>query len=191
MLFIEWEPVIRWALAALVLGLCVFAFFSVRKRRALIRRLVRGLVAAVFIADVICISVFVSIVSETSYSAAVFSPDRKMAARVVYTDYRGERDVDVQIFRRRGFSNEIVYEATPQLTDQNIHWLDDRNLWLAGLDPFFCISTDFVAVHCGAANAPAAPKTSIVQRLVLLINDRKAQAPSQPPDPPSESRSAR
>jgi hypothetical protein len=191
MLFIEWEPVIRWAVAALVLGLCVFAFFSVRKRRALIRRPVRGLVAAVFIADFICICVFVSLVSETSYSTAVFSPDRSMAARIVYTDYRGERDVDVQVFRRRGFSNETVYEARPLLTEKDIHWLDDKNLWLAGLDPFFCVSTDFVAIHCGAANSPAASHEPILVRLMRLINAPAAQAPSLRPGPPSESRSAR
>jgi hypothetical protein len=129
--------------------------------------------------------------SGRSYSNPVFSPDRSMAARVVYTDYGHERDADVEVFRGHGFSHETVYEARPLLTEKDIHWLDDKNLWLTGLDSFFCVSTDFVAVHCGAANSPAASHEPILVRLIRLINAPAARAPSPRPDRPSESRSAR
>ena len=189
MLFIEWQPLIGWAIASVVAALCVLAFLSIRKKRALIRRTVRGVAIAVFLIDAVFVSVLID--SDTSYSTAVFSPDRTMAARVIYTDDGRERDASVEVFRKHGFSRGTVYEARPLLQPDQIHWLDAKNLWLAGLDPTFCQSTDFVAVHCGLANSPAASKVPIIVRLVLHLNAPAAPAPSPHPGPPSESQSAR
>jgi hypothetical protein len=189
MLFIEWEAVIRWAIALLIAALCFFAFWSIRKKRAWLRWTVRSVALIILIMDAFVASVLVDF--GTSYSKAVFSPDRSMAARVVYENEAGERDAEVEVFRRHGLSHETVYEGRPLLTEKEVHWLDGKNLWLVDLDPFLCTSTDFVAIHCGVAISPPASKTPVVQRLILLINDRRAQAPSPRQDPPSESRSAR
>lgn len=188
MLFIEWKPVVTWIIAVLVAALCLFGFRIVRTKRLLPRRLVRS--SAVFLLIVDAFFVYLIVDSGKSYSNAVFSPDGKMAARVAYTDYWTERNAEVEVFREHGFSHETVYGARPLLTEKEIHWLDAKNIWLAGLDPFFCRSTDFVAVHCGAANSPAAPNVSIPIVIYVTI-DPQAQAPSRRQDPPSESRSAR
>lgn len=185
MLFIEWEPVISLAVAALLSALCSFGLFRTRKKQAVIAGV---LAAAVFFVGALWAAVLAD--SATSSSAAVISPDRSMAARVIYMDEGHERDVAVEVVGRHGLSHEIVYQGGRSLINQRtLHWLDAKNLWLAGLDPSSCRSIDSVAVHCGRANSPAAPNGPIV--LTIYLTDPKAQAPSPPPDPPSESRSAR
>ncbi len=170
MLFVEWRSVLGWTIALLVLALSVVASRLVRRKRALLRRSVRTVAFLLLVADGFFVCVILT--SAISYSDPVFSPDRTMAARVLYTDYGGERDAEVELFRDRGFTHEIVYEARPVLTEKEIHWLNTKNLWLAGLDPLFCRSTNVVLVHCGAADSPAAPNEDIIQRLIRQLQPR-------------------
>lgn len=133
MLFIEWKPVIGWTIAVVLATLCPFAFWSMRKKRVWLRWTVRSFAVLFLIID--GLFVYAALVdSGTSYSTAVFSPDHRMAARVVYTDYGHERDADVEVFRRHGFSHETVYEARPLLTEKEIHWLDNKIFgWLVSI----------------------------------------------------------
>ena len=89
-----------------------------------------------------------------TYSEPVYSPNRKMAARIVEYDASGLGGADdtVRVFAAHGFSSDVVYFGEfESVRAQNIRWKSDSELEISYEGTLYhCTSTRRVKVLCFA-----------------------------------------
>jgi hypothetical protein len=128
----------RWQLELLTVFLLLSAggiitFWLAREKRALIRISVRFVAVILTTSGVLCLLLFSFFFSlfpnPNTYSGPIYSPDRKMAARV--WDYNlsgfGGADSSVELFAAHGFRTRVVFSGEFQSVD-DAQWLDDHSL---------------------------------------------------------------
>lgn len=161
MLFVEWWFIRRICLGLLIIALLVFSFWAVRNLRWPVRIPVRILSALIALCGVLPWLIVFALPWPHSYSAAVYSPNRKTAARI--DDYNasgfGGADTSVELFTFHGLKQDIVYLGDFKTVEVNeLRWRNDSELEIYCDGPSSnCKSTQRVLVRC-------VPKDSIKSR---------------------------
>jgi hypothetical protein len=152
MLFVEWWLLGRICLGLLMIALPVFSSWVVRKKRWPVRIPVRILSALTALCGVFFWLIGLALPSPRFYSAAVYSPNRKTAARI--DDYNasglGGGDTSVELFTFHGLKCDIVYFGEYKSVGANdLQWKSDSELEIYYDGPTGdCKSTQRVLVQC-------------------------------------------
>ena len=158
MFFVEWWFIGRVCLGLLIIALSVFSFWIVRNRRWPVRTPVRILSALIALCGVFPWLIVFALPWPHFYSAAVYSPNRKAAARI--DDYNasgfGGADTSVELFTLHGLKQDIVYLGDFKTVGANgLRWKSDSQLEIYYDGPIRdCKSTQRVLVRC-------VPKSSV------------------------------
>jgi hypothetical protein len=161
MLFVEWWFIGRICLGLLIIALPVFSFWAVRNMRRPVRIPVQILSALIALCGVFPWLIVFALPWPHSYSAAVYSPNRKTAARI--DDYNtsgfGGADTSVELFTFHGLKQDIVYVGDFETVGVNeLRWKNDSELEIYYDGPSCdCKGTQRVLVRC-------IPKSSIKSR---------------------------
>lgn len=159
MIFIEWWAVARLCLLLLIVSTASLGIWAVRKKRWFIRFPIQFLLAVSLFA-LLAIETLVSALPGNTYSEPVYSPNRKMAARIVEYDASGLGGADdtVEVFAAHGFSSDAVFFGEfKSVRAQNIRWKSDSELEISYQGALHnCTSSRRVKVLCFAThqNAP-------------------------------------
>jgi len=157
MLFVEWWLVGRICLGLLSITLPVFGIWVVRKKRWPVRIPVRILSALVALCGVFFWLILLVFPSPRFYSAAVYSPNQKSAARI--DDYNasglGGADTSVELFTFHGLKRDVVYFGEWKSVGTNgLRWKSDSELEILYDGPnCACKSTQRVLVRCVRNNS--------------------------------------
>ena len=153
MIFIEWWVVERFCLLLLVVATASLGIWFVRKKRPMVRFPIQ-LVLAVCLFALVAMVAFVTTLPGNTYSEPIYSPSRKMAARIVEYDASGLGDGDdtVKVFTAHGFRSDVVFFGEfRSVRAQNIRWKSDSELEISyDRTPSQCTDTNRVKVHCFA-----------------------------------------
>jgi len=158
MLFVEWWFIGRICLGLLVIALPVFSFWVVRNKRWPVRIPVRILSALIELCGVFFWLILFALPWPHFYSPAVYSPNRKTAARI--DDYNasgfGGADTSVELFTFHGLKQDIVYFGEfKSLGATDLRWKSDSELEIYYDGPTCdCKSAQGVLVRC-------VPKSSV------------------------------
>ena len=151
MIFIEWWAIERLGLLLLVVATASLIVWSVRKERRFVRFPVE-VILGLFLFALLCLVTLVSSLPGNAYSEPVYSPNRKMAARIVEYNASGLGGADdtVKLFRAHGFSSDVVFFGEfNSVKAQNIRWKSDSELEISYEGtPYRCTSTRHVRVLC-------------------------------------------
>jgi hypothetical protein len=157
MFFVEWWHIVRVCLGLSIIALLVFSFWVVRKMRWPVRIPVRILSALIVLCGGFLWLIVLSLPAGRSYSAAVYSPNRKTAARI--DDYNasglGGADTSVELFTLYGLNRDIVYFGEWKSVEANdLHWKSDSELEIQydGPSPN-CKNTQRVLIRCVSKNS--------------------------------------
>jgi len=129
-IFIEWWVVGRLCLLLLTVATASLIIWSVRKKRWFVRLPIQLLLGLALFALLFLVTV-VSTLPGNTYSEAVYSPNRKMAARIVEYNASGLGGADdtVKVFTAHGFSSDVVFFGEfKSVRAQNIRWKSDSEL---------------------------------------------------------------
>jgi hypothetical protein len=152
MLFIEWYPILVNCILFGLLGIAAFIFWSVRRKRAVLRLPLRLVAFALALCPVFMLLIAWTFPNPNSHSMPVYSPDRKSAARVWNYDPGplGRADSSVQIFTAHGFLSRTVFHGEWQsVKPENIRWTSDTRLEISSGEAFYqCTSTRQIRVQC-------------------------------------------
>jgi hypothetical protein len=157
MLFVEWWFVGRDCLGLTIFAFLVFSFWVVGKKRWSVRIPVRILSALITLCGGFFWLIVAAIPSPHFYSAAVYSPNRKTAARI--DDYNasgfGGADNSVELFAFYGLKRDVVYFGEWNSVGANdLRWKSDSELEIYYDGPNCdCKSTKRVLVRCGRKNS--------------------------------------
>jgi hypothetical protein len=150
-IFIEWWAVERLCLLLLIVATASVSIWSVRKKRWFVRlpiQFLLGLSLFVLLGSV----TLVSTLPGNTYSEPIYSPNRKMAARIVEYNASGLGGADetVKLFTAHGFSSDVVFFGeVKSVKAQNIRWKSDSELEISFEGtPYQCTSTRRVKVLC-------------------------------------------
>jgi hypothetical protein len=150
-IFIEWWAIERLCLLLLIVATTSLIIWSVRKKRWFVRFPIR-LVLGVFLFALLFLITVVSRLPGNAYSEPVYSPNRKMAARIVEYNASGLGGADdtVKLFTAHGFSSDVVFFGQfNSVKAQNIRWKSDSELEIPYEGtPYRCTSTRRVKVVC-------------------------------------------
>jgi hypothetical protein len=152
-IFIEWWVVEQFCLLLLIVATASFGIWSVRKKRWFVRFPIQ-LLLGVSLFALLAMDTLVSTLPGNTYSEPIYSPSRKMAARIVEYDASGLGGADdtVKVFTAHGFSSDVVFFGEfKSVRDQNIRWMNDSELEISyeGTSSQ-CTNTPRVKVHCFA-----------------------------------------
>lgn len=153
MFFIEWWLVQRFLFAALAIALALFLFWKAEKRSRPTKWVARLLCTPVVILGILFLILEWSALGCLSYSAPVFSPDRRMAARI-RTDDEGALggSSSVELFSMHGLEREDLFVGGwKSVRPDGIRWADKSGLTIVyegELD--LCAGTRAVRVVCTA-----------------------------------------
>jgi hypothetical protein len=142
MAFIEWWIVRRVAFGLAMIALGAFAFWIVRRKGRWPRLLMRPL------------SLDCAGGSYRTYSAPIYSPDGKTAARIRTGGTGGIGSANiVELWSRHGFEEDDVFDVGwGGIEPQDIRWNNDSELTITyhgyPNGPDWCSSTPAVNVHC-------------------------------------------
>ena len=157
MLFVEWWLVGRICLGLfIIIALPVFTFWVVRNKRWLVRIPVRTLSALIALCGVF-FWLMLALTWPWFYSVAVYSPNRKTAARIA--DYNasgfGGADTSVELFTFHGLKRNIVYFGEYKSVGANdLRWKSDSELEIYYDGPSRdCKTTQRVLVRCVRKNS--------------------------------------
>ncbi len=157
MVFVEWWHVTRLCLLLLFGAILGFGFWSVRKKRWFVRLPIQLLSGLVLCALLLLLSIVLMLPGNT-YSAPVYSPNKKMAARVVEYNASGLGGADdsMELFTAYGFNSDVVFRGEFKSVEaQNIRWKSDSELEVSyKATTYRCKSTSHVVVRCIAKQQP-------------------------------------
>ena len=154
MFFVEWFIVKPICIGLLMIAIAISSVWFVRNKGQTIRLTVQivsaflGLCAALYLW-----TMWWAVGSSHVYSSPVYSPNRKMAARIdSYNggEIGGPTHDSIQLFSAHGFTSSVVFSGEwRSLTSSKIRWVSDSELEIyheaiAGV----CKSTIHVSVHC-------------------------------------------
>jgi hypothetical protein len=150
-IFIEWWAVARLCLLLLVVAIASLSIWSVRKKRWFVRVPIQLLLGLPLFA----LLFFVTLVSSlpgNSYSEPIYSPNRKMAVRIIEYNASGFGGADdtVKVFKAHGFISDVVFFGEfKSVSTHNIRWKSDSELEISYEGtPYECTSTRLVKVLC-------------------------------------------
>jgi hypothetical protein len=150
-IFIEWWGIERLCLLVLVVATASLIIWSVRKKRWFARFPIQ-LVLGLFLFALLFLVTLVSSLPGNTYSEPVYSPNRKMAARIVEYNASGLGGADdtVKLFTAHGFSSDVVFFGEfNSVKAHNIRWKSDFELEISYEGtPHRCTSTRRVKVLC-------------------------------------------
>jgi hypothetical protein len=153
-IFVEWWAVARLCLLLLIVTIAGLGIWSVRKKRWIVRFAIQLLLGLSLFALFFLI-MLTSTLPGNTYSEPVYSPNRKMAARIVEYDASGLGGADdiVKVFAAHGFSSDVVFFGEfKSVTAKNIRWKSDSELEISYEGTLYhCTSTRRVKVVCFAA----------------------------------------
>lgn len=127
----------RWQLELLSIfllmtigGIVMFRF--VRDKARPVRLLVRSLALVFVVSGVVCLGSFLYFLmwpNPNTYSSPMYSPNRKMAARIWDYDLSGfgGADSSVELFATHGLRVKVVFHGDFRSID-DVRWFDDRRL---------------------------------------------------------------
>ena len=151
MIFIEWWVVERLSLLLLIVVTASLSIWSVRKKRWFVRFPIQLLLGLSLFA-LLFLVILVSTLPGNTYSEPVYSPNRKMAARIGEYNASGLGGADdtVKVFTAHGFSSDVVFFGEfKSVRAQNIQWKSDSELEISyDGTAYQCTSTRRVKVHC-------------------------------------------
>lgn len=151
MIFIEWWAIERLCLFLLVLATASLIIWSVRKKRWFVRFPIQLLLGLVLFALLFLVTL-VSTLPGNTYSEPVYSPNRKMAARIIEYNASGFGGADdtVKLFTAHGFSSDVVFFGEfKSVRAHNLRWKSDSELEISYEGtPYQCTSTRRVKVLC-------------------------------------------
>ena len=151
MIFIEWWGIERLCLLVLIVVTASLIIWSVRKKGWFVRFPIQ-LVLGLFLFALLFLVVLVSSLPGNTYSEPVYSPDRKMAARIVEYNASGLGGAEdtVKVFTAHGLSSDVVFFGEfRSVKAQNIRWKSDSELEISYEGtPHQCTSTRRVKVLC-------------------------------------------
>ncbi|MFL6302582.1 MAG: hypothetical protein ACJ72H_03490 [Candidatus Sulfotelmatobacter sp.] len=153
MIFIEWWAVERLCLLLLIVATASLSIWSVRKKRWFVRFPIQLLLGVSLFALLALVTLVLTLRGNT-YSEPIYSPSRKMAARIVEYDASGLGGADdtVKLFTAHGFSSDVVFFGEfKSVKAQNIRWKSDSELEISYEGTQYqCTSTRRVKVLCFA-----------------------------------------
>ena len=151
MVFIEWWHVTRLCGVLLILAILGVSFWSVRKKRWFVRIPVQLVSGSALCAFILLFSVVSSLPGNT-YSPPVYSPNKKMAVRIIEYNASGLGGADdtVELFTAHGFKSNVVFWGEfGSVEAQNIRWKSDSELEVGYKGTTHqCTSTRRVVVRC-------------------------------------------
>jgi len=150
-IFIEWWLVERLCLLLLIVATATLTIWFVRKKRWFVRFPIQ-LFLGLSLFGLLFLVAVVSTLPGNTYSEPVYSPNRKMAARIVEYNASGLGGADdsVKVFTAHGFSSDVVFFGQfKSVRAQNIRWKSDSELDISYEGtPYQCTSTRRVKVLC-------------------------------------------
>jgi hypothetical protein len=159
-IFVEWWAIGRLCLLLLTVTTASLIIWSVRKKGWFVRFPIQ-LVLGLFLFALLFLVVLVSSLPGNTYSEPVYSPDRKMAARIVEYNASGLGGAEdtVKVFTAHGLSSDVVFFGEfRSVKAQNIRWKSDSELEISYEGtPYQCRSTRLVRVLCFRAEKNARP----------------------------------
>ena len=151
MIFVEWWSIERVSLLLLIAPAASLGIWSVRKKNWTIRFPIQLLLGLSLFALMVFVAL-VSILPGNTYSEPVYSPNRKMAARIAEYNASGLGGADdtVKLFTDHGFYSDIVFLGEfKSVRRENIRWKSDSELEISYEGaPYQCTSTRRVQVLC-------------------------------------------
>jgi hypothetical protein len=157
MLFVEWLPVTLHCVFLLLIGSAVLAFRSVLYKKAWFRLPVQLLSGLVALGSLFSLLFYWVMPNPWTYSAPIYSPNHRMAARVAEYNASGfgGADTSVELFNYHGlFSNVVFLGEWKSVEASNIRWKSDSELdvFYQGT-PYRCTSTRRAKVRCEQEDA--------------------------------------
>ena len=154
MIFIEWWAIGRLCLLLLIVATASLIIWSVRKKRWFVRFPIQ-LVLGLLVFALLFLVALVSALPGTAYSQPVYSPNKKIAARIVEynaSGLGGAEDI-VKLFTSHGLRSDVVFFGEfKSVKAQNILWSSDSELEISYEGtPYQCTSTRLVKVLCSSA----------------------------------------
>lgn len=154
MLFIEWWHIELACILLLLIGIGIVGFRLARKKKSFVQIPVRFLSVCLVLSGVLAslLIAFVSLLPGNEYSVPVYSPNGKMAARIV--DYNasglGGADSSVELFSYRGFKSNVVFSGEWKSVEAaNLRWANDSELEISYEGKVQrCTSANNVRVRC-------------------------------------------
>jgi hypothetical protein len=152
MLFVEWWLVRRICLGLLIVAVPLFALWVVRHKKGPIGIALRILSALVALCAALSWLFVLMMPWPHVYSAPVYSPKRKLAARI--DDYNaggfGGAYDSVELFTFMGLKSDVVYSGEwHSLKTTDLQWKNDSELEIFYEGPTCeCKSTQKVSVRC-------------------------------------------
>jgi hypothetical protein len=157
-IFVEWWSTERLCVLLLIVATASLIIWSVGNKRWSIRFPIR-LLLGLFLFALFFFVILVSSLPGNAYSAPIYSPNRKMAARIVEYNASGLGGADdtVKLFTAHGFSSDVVFFGKfRSVKAQNIRWKSDSELEISYEGtPYQCTSTRLVKVLCFSAERNA------------------------------------
>lgn len=154
MIFIEWWVVARLCLLLLIVATASLSIWSVRKKRWFVRFPIQLLLGLSLLALLFLVTIVWTLPGNT-YSDPVYSPNRKMAARIVEYNASGLGGADdtVKVFTAHGFSSDVVFFGEfKSVRAPNIRWKSDSELEISYEGASYqCTNTRRVKVLCFGA----------------------------------------
>jgi hypothetical protein len=150
-IFIKWWVVERLCPLLLIAATASLSIWSARKKRWFVRFPIQLLLGLSLFALLVLVTL-VSTLPGNTYSEPIYSPNRKMAARIVEYNASGLSGADdtVKLFTAHGFSSDVVFFGEfNSVKAQNIRWKSDPELEISYEGtPYQCTSTRRVKVLC-------------------------------------------
>lgn len=152
LVFIEWWLVLRVCAIALLVAAGAYGAWVVRGRR-LPLRLPVSLFSLLLVLSGASGAVFLwGFPNPNSYSAPIYSPNRKMAVRVIEYNASGfgGADSSVELFSAHGLKSKVVFFGEYRSVDaENTRWISDSELEVAYQGKLLnCTSAFNVSVRC-------------------------------------------
>ena len=151
MIFVEWWAIERLCVVLLIAATASFSIWSLRKKRWFVRFPIQ-LLLGVLLFVILSLFTLVSILPGNTYSEPVYSPNRKMAARIVEYNASGLGGANdtVKLFGAHGLSSDVVFFGEfKSVKAENIRWKSDSELEIPYEGtPYQCTSTHRVKVVC-------------------------------------------
>lgn len=156
MFFIEWWLVERFCLSLLMMAAAVFLVWRARTSRSPAPWFLPWVSWPLALLGALLLLVSVVAAASENFSAPVFSPDGKMAARVrTFDEGMLGSASDIELFRAHGLSSGLIFDGPWQSVDaSSLRWTGNNQLEILYKENvFYCASVYGVRVHCVARPA--------------------------------------
>jgi hypothetical protein len=159
--FIEWWLVRRIVYGLAMIALGVFACQLVRRKEPLLRLTTRTLSIGVVLVGTLVVVFWVGSIGYRTYSAPIYSPNGKSAARIRTAGTGGIGSANIVELRSlHGFREDDVFDAGwGAIEPKDVRWLSDSELMITyhGYPdgPDWCSGTPAVKVRCINADKSA------------------------------------